>query len=618
MDYANSLLASLPRIINPKKSKFMETLIKPIHYEPAQLHQIFLAMLDDFSNWTHTDTLQKVLGKALLRQLHTQKAQIRERLAANFSLVVVGEFKRGKSTLLNALLKTPIATTNVTPETVTINQIQYGSDLRIDACFADGGEIQLEPDDLKADHLLPLLERLPQKVDHLNIKAPVEWLQGICLVDTPGTGDIFNRFDLQIYNYLTKADAIIFVISAFSPLSKSEQTFLKLSVLPQDFPKVFFVVNMMDMARTDEDAKKLMQSIQGKIIRLFPNARLFGISALDEFCRLQSLPRPNPDRTATLEVEFNALRDCLQESIFLNRDVIQLSRASDQMQRLLRELESNIRLLQNAMQADREGLKNTISQCEDQSSELFAKLKEHQEVMRYEIETLSHQACEWMEEFMQRLEKEAIASIPDYSLTDLRQHYYFFLADSIRQAVSLCLDNHRSAILTIAENSSTIMAEDLRQLTDFGMAISGIAPVTLIDSPWTNLDTLHLFMDNSPFKLIADLLVKQAKESNQVSQTYLYQQSLTKVLPELRHSLARKIQTLYNNIGEKFQQQVENAYQRDIEAALCTMRQAQELSAEEEREVNTTNTDLEEALSMLADNQLMLKSFKQKLWSDIA
>ena len=162
------------------------------------------------------------------------------------------------------------------------------------------------------------------------------------------------------------------------------------------------------------------------------------------------------------------------------------------------------------------------------------------------------------------------------------------------------------------------MAEDLRQLTDFGIAISGIAPVTLIDSPWTNLDTLHLFMDDSPFKWIADILTKQAKESNQVSQTCLYQQSLTKVLPELRHSLARKIQTLYNNIGEKFLQQVENAYQRDIEASLCTMRQAQELSAEEEREVNTTNTDLEEALSRLADNQLMLKSFKQKLWSDIA
>jgi len=588
-----------------------------IRYDFAALRQEFLEIFQDFSTAMDIEKVRRVLGKNLFKQLGTQENQIRDRLAGEFSLVVVGDFKRGKSTLINALLGTQIVTTNVTPETVSINQIQYGRELKIQACLADGGRISLEPEDLSAERLLPILDKLPQKVSHLSIDAPVEWLQGMRLVDTPGTGDIFKQFDSQVHAYLSQADAVIFVISALSPLSMSERAFLQLAILPQDFPKLFFVVNMMDMARSDADAQRLLDTITTKITRLFPNARVFGVSALDEFCRIQSLGRPNPERAQVLEADFQIFRDCLQESILLNRDLIHLNRATAQMERILQGLESQISLLRQAMQTDKLRLSQAVAQCENESSELVTKIKQHKQIMQDAIAQFSEQACQWMTEFIIRLQKEAIATIPNYQMNDIRRHYHFFLTNSLRKAISLCLDAHRAAIVKSAEQTITAISEDFHSLIDLRLSDTKVAKVTFGDLAWTNFDTLQMVLHYSPFELISDLLIGQARMSQGASQTNSFQEKLKNALPELASSLTQQIQSVYNNIAAKIEQQIETAYQQDIEKSLETLRQAQELSAAGEQKIATTDQDLPEILSILTDTRSALKGFKQKLWSEI-
>jgi Dynamin family len=53
-----------------------------------------------------------------------------------FYVVCVGQFKRGKSTLLNALIGTPILPTGVVPSTAAVTVIRYGD--RLAAPFASG------------------------------------------------------------------------------------------------------------------------------------------------------------------------------------------------------------------------------------------------------------------------------------------------------------------------------------------------------------------------------------------------------------------------------------------------------------------------------------------------
>ena len=107
----------------------------------------------------------------------------------------------------------------------------------------------------------------------------------------------------------------------------------------------------------------------------------------DEFCRIQPLSRPNPACTSILEKAFNEFRQCLDQTIHLQRDLIQLDRATDHMEQMLQEFEDSLLLLRNAMQVDQERLIQAITQCEDPTSELSGKIAQHLKVAIAQIQS---------------------------------------------------------------------------------------------------------------------------------------------------------------------------------------------------------------------------------------
>ena len=590
---------------------------KPIRYDVEYLTVEWQKLLKSWFLSTQSETIRRTLGKDWYQQILAQEANLANRLQKNFSLVVVGDFKRGKSTLINALLGQEVVTSNVTPETVTINKINYGKQLRLEACLNNGGKVDLAIEDISYDKLLPLMEELPQTIDHLSIEVPVEWLQGLSLVDTPGTGDIFKRFDSQVQDYLIKADAVIFVISALSPLSESEQSFLKLSVLPQDFPKIFFVVNMMDMAQTDGDADRLLTSIEEKIINLFPHARVFGVSALDELSRLQLQPRPNPARVTQLEQSFAMFREALTESIGLNRDVIQLSRVVNQFELMLTRFQSNLVLLRQAMQSDQVSLGKAIALYRQDSSELKNQIQQHQRKMREDMEILLSQALVWMDEFMDRMETEAITSLKQFSLSQIRRHYHFFVNDSVREAITKCLDAHRDQMIKIMETTAKAIANDFHQQTQILLSTSEIANNTWAQHQWNNLDTIQLLINFTPLQFLGNIVLTEAKMSKQSQDIIQYQQQLLGTLPELRQSLRYQIEKLYSSIADKMEVEIETSYKQDLEESVTTLNQAMDLASESKQKLTATNQGLQEASILISDTLTSLKQFKQKMWSSV-
>lgn len=593
---------------------------REIRYNPSLLRQDFFQNLNDFSTWIHTETVRDAVGQKLLQQLRGTENRVRARLEGDFTLAVIGDFKRGKSTLVNALLGTKIATTNVTPETVTINEIQHGPELTVEACLADGGRLSLNPDELPADRLTPISERLGEKLSHLSVLAPVEFLRGLRLVDTPGLGDIMDRFNAQVQSYLANADSVIYVISAVSPLSESEQVFLQLSVAPQEFPKLIFVVNMMDIAATDEDAERLLASIREKIDRVFPSAQVFGVSALDEFARLQSLPRPNPERAAGLEAGFQALRDTLQASILVNRDYIQLDRAGAQMEAMLQEFDGRIQMLRGALQEDQNSLVNAIDQCEDQSSELHQKIDQHKAHVRHAIQEMGREACGWMGGFIDRLEREAFASLGEHSHADVQQHFPFFLADTLRNAINLCGVAHQQAISEAVEKAREEILADFRGLTPGGKTEvklgEAVSRATFGQGAWTAADTLHLVLGHA-LGPVFELIMHTFKERQQKgAETAAYQQRLQASLPELRQSVDREVRALYSELANQIEEQITSSYRQEMEASVAAMRQAQELNARGAERVGAANQVFEEVLTHVAAAREFLRTQEQKLWAN--
>ena len=157
-----------------------------------------------------------------------QLAALLDRLAAaRLRVLVVGEAKRGKSTLINALLGRAVLPSGVTPLTAVTTTVRYGDDERAEVRFLDGHDekhsLAALPD-LVTERGNPGNRRRIAGVT-VYVAAPV--LEGgVELVDTPGTGSVFEWDTQTAHEALRSMDAAVFVLTADPPVSASERGLL--------------------------------------------------------------------------------------------------------------------------------------------------------------------------------------------------------------------------------------------------------------------------------------------------------------------------------------------------------------------------------------------------------
>jgi len=154
-----------------------------------------------------------------------QIAALRTRLdAARLRVLVAGEAKRGKSTLINALLGRAVLPAGVTPLTAVATTVRYGDDPHAEVRFADGHE---EKQPLTALHELVTERGNPGNRRHVAVvtvyvDAPL-LAGGVELVDTPGTGSVFAWDTAAAREALETMDAAVFVLTADPPVSAAER-----------------------------------------------------------------------------------------------------------------------------------------------------------------------------------------------------------------------------------------------------------------------------------------------------------------------------------------------------------------------------------------------------------
>ncbi len=172
-----------------------------------------------------------------------------------FTIVVLGEFKRGKSTFVNALLGREILPTDVLPETATINAIMYSPEPTLSVVMRDGTE---ERGEVSAQFLKKYSAKNPQaiteNVKYIKIGYPAEILKrNVVIVDTPGVSDINEQRCEVTYRFLPKANAILFLLDANSPLKKTEKDFIDQHLLPIGIDHILFLANKYDDVDEEED-----------------------------------------------------------------------------------------------------------------------------------------------------------------------------------------------------------------------------------------------------------------------------------------------------------------------------------------------------------------------------
>ena len=142
---------------------------------------------------------------------------------------VVGEDKRGKSTLVNALLGTPEASpTGV--EVTTSAPITFFATKEPRALVYRYGQPEAEQTDVLTGRTLATLAGNPgniQNVRSVQIGLDVELLRQLVIVDTPGVGGLESGHGAMTLQSLRRADALVFVLEAGAQFRAAELEFLR-------------------------------------------------------------------------------------------------------------------------------------------------------------------------------------------------------------------------------------------------------------------------------------------------------------------------------------------------------------------------------------------------------
>jgi GTPase Era involved in 16S rRNA processing len=204
-----------------------------------------------------------------------------------FSIGVVAQAKRGKSTLINGLLG------RTDDELAPIDRFPATN---VVSCFAqspkESARVLFETDDDSSPGKVIPFEQIKEYaceeynpdnrkgVRVIEVVGPFARLgENVVLVDTPGADNALNRMhDIVLLQFLPKLDAVMFLVSADAPLVESELELLK-HIRKNDVRKLLFAMNKADKV----DGEELQQGLQHNRRVLaqagFGDAPIFSISA---------------------------------------------------------------------------------------------------------------------------------------------------------------------------------------------------------------------------------------------------------------------------------------------------------------------------------------------------
>ena len=221
------------------------------------------------------------------RHLAGRIDELASRLATGrFHLAVLGQFKRGKSTLVNALLGEEVLPTAVLPLTAIPTFLRPGPVRTVKVSFLDGqAKTYREGEANVAEVLYRYVteEQNPANrlgVAQVEVEHPAPFLaRGVVLIDTPGIGSTLAHNTQATMDFLPQCDAALFVVSADPPITAVEVEFLQ--AVRDHVARLFFVLNKVDYLTADEreQATVFLRRVLREKAGIAGDPEIFAISA---------------------------------------------------------------------------------------------------------------------------------------------------------------------------------------------------------------------------------------------------------------------------------------------------------------------------------------------------
>lgn len=307
-----------------------------IALSPLQMDQ-YVKMLQALSDKVHSDT---------------------------FKIQVVGTFKNGKSTFINAFLGEEILPAYSTPCTAVINEVKYGEAKKAILYFKNPLPTtiptkisvralehmkkykmkNIPPIDIPYDRIedyavIPsgqdqkeaLMESPYEKIE---LFWPLQLLEnGVEIIDSPGLNEHETRTRVTM-EFLNKADAIIFVFTALALCSAEEMSFLEKNLHAQGFDDLFFVINRFDMLNSDKDKERTKQYAISKLSKEtnMGEAGIFFTSAWNALSG-----KMNQDDSMLVSSGFTCFEESLSDFLINKKGIIKLSQPAKELKRIINQ-----------------------------------------------------------------------------------------------------------------------------------------------------------------------------------------------------------------------------------------------------------------------------------------
>lgn len=403
-----------------------------------------------------------------------------------FSVGIMGEFKRGKSTVINALLGQEIMPADILPCSATMNRVTYDTNPRAEVIMHDGTVKNVNIDGI-ADYVTKTNEDNANRasmVDQAVVYYPCIFCQnGVDIVDTPGLNDD-ERMDKISEEIIPKLDAVIMVVVPGAPFSVSEANFVRNKLMASDVGRLIFVVNKIDTIRKPKDRERCVQGIKEKVQKAVldktkevygedspeyeetkskvGNIRIYPISAANALDG-----RLEHDEDLVEESGIKAFEDGLTYLLTAERGVLQLIKP-------IQEITAAYTNVKSAAQALKESQKLSAAEFEKRQKEAMEKIEKLRAEKRAELQSITVKKNETLAAiktqipgFYDELEKRLITVAENYKVNKAslqtregQEEMLSALSSQVSQAMNQRISNYCEKLLGEAKRALEGQIED--------------------------------------------------------------------------------------------------------------------------------------------------------------
>ena len=366
------------------------------------------------------------------KQAEEASAKLKSRV---FSVGIMGEFKRGKSTVINALLGEKIAPADVLPASATLNRITYGLNPKATILFKDGRR-ETVPVNSIADYVTKITEKsaaTAQSVDQAIVEYPCQFCQNnVEIIDTPGLNDE-ERMDTISEAVIPELDAVVLVVAALSPFSESEAEFVRSKLMTSHVARMIVLVNQIDLIFDEENRGRIVEHIRERIVQMVleRTASVHGADSqlyLDTKKKLADLQIYPISAAQALKGRMKGSPELVQESGILafedrlrrlltqERGSLEIMKVSSVISKLLQEGQSALALRISTLEMDAEEFRKNKQEAEEEIKVLRQKKLDEKAQLRKTGTQIKAQMDAFVREKYTDLEQRMANFVDDYPI----------------------------------------------------------------------------------------------------------------------------------------------------------------------------------------------------------